>query len=118
MEVVEFPVEGDGRVYVQVVGGEFVEDGELGLSRAGAGDRIARAAVATWEQALAGMHVAAEGALNQLRRIEPAPEEVKVTFGVAVNGKLGATLVSAGSEAHLKVEVVWKNPAASGGEQG
>lgn len=39
-----------------------------------------------------GMHAAAEGALTQLRRIQPAPDEVELTFGVAVNGKLGATL--------------------------
>jgi hypothetical protein len=44
-----------------------------------------------------------------MRRIEPAPDEVELTFGVAINGKLGATVVTAGSDAHLTVRVLWKN---------
>lgn len=69
---------------------------------------MTRTALHTWEQALDGIHAAAVGALHQLRRIEPTPDEVKVSFGVAVNGKLGATIVTAGADANLKVEVTWK----------
>jgi hypothetical protein len=87
--------------------------GLRGLSRAGAGDRVVRAAARTWEQSLEGMQAAAEGALKQLRQIDPAPDEVKVSFGVAVNGKLGALLVTAGADAHLKVEVVLKAEKAA-----
>lgn len=112
MTVVEFPV-GDGQVYVRVADNDAAWDGQSGLSRAGAGERVVRAVVGTWDQALLGIHAVAEGVLNQLRRIEPAPDEVKVTFGVAVNGKLGATLVATGADAHLEVEVVWKNPAGT-----
>jgi hypothetical protein len=108
MTVLEFPVGDGARVYVQALDGQGVEDGGTELSRAGVGDRVVRAAARTWEQSLEGMQAVAEGALNQLRRIEPAPEEVKVSFQVAVNGKLGATVVAAGADAHLKVEVVWK----------
>ncbi|MFF0000933.1 CU044_2847 family protein [Streptomyces avermitilis] len=56
-----------------------------------------------------GRTSAAEGALAQLRAIDPPPEEVEVSFGVAVDGKLGATLVSAGTNAHLNIKVVWRN---------
>ncbi|MFE1197243.1 CU044_2847 family protein [Streptomyces olivaceoviridis] len=111
MTVVEFAAGQDGRVYVDVPDG----DGGSGLVRAGAGDRIAQAAADTWQGALAGVRSAAEGALAQLRAIEPPPEEVEVTFGVAVDGKLGATLVSAGTNAHLNVKVVWRNTAATMG---
>jgi hypothetical protein len=59
------------------------------------------------------MQAAAEGALKQLRQIDPAPDEVKVSVGVAVNGKLGVLLVTAGADAHLKVEVVLKAEKAA-----
>ncbi|MDQ1041999.1 CU044_2847 family protein [Streptomyces sp. V4I2] len=108
MTVVEFADGQDGRVYVQVPDGA-AGDGERGLVRAGAADRIARAAADTWQGALAGVRSVAEGALTQLRAVDPPPEEVEVTFGVAVDGKLGATLVSAGTNAHLNVKVVWRS---------
>jgi hypothetical protein len=108
MTVVEFPAGNGARVYVQAQDGLAIDDESTGLSRAGAGDRVVRAATRTWEQSLEGMQAAAEGALNQLRRIEPAPDEVKISFQVAVNGKLGATVVTSGIDAHLAVEVVWK----------
>lgn len=114
MTVVEFAAGQDGRVYVEVPDGER-ENGGSGLVRAGAGDRVARAAADTWQGALAGIRSAAEGALTQLRAIDPPPEEVEVTFGVAVDGKFGATLVSAGTNAHLNVKVVWRNTAVTPG---
>jgi hypothetical protein len=108
MAVVEFPVDGGARVYVEALDEQAADDGSTGLSRAGVGDRVVRTAARTWEQSLEGLQAAAEGALTQLRQIEPAPDEVRVSFQVAVNGKLGATLVTAGADAHLMVEVVWK----------
>jgi hypothetical protein len=112
--VVEFAAGQDGRVYVDVPDGAG-DDGGKGLVRAGAGDRIARAAADTWQGALAGVRSAAEGALAQLRAIDPPPEEVEVTFGVAVDGKFGATLVSGGTNAHLNVKVVWRHAAGTPG---
>ncbi|MFL4901689.1 CU044_2847 family protein [Streptomyces sp. MMS24-I2-30] len=100
MSVVEFAAGQDGRVYVEVPD-EASGNGDSGLVRAGAGDRIARAAADTWQGALAGVRSAAEGALAQLHAIDPPPEEVEVTFGVAVDGKFGATLVSPGETAFL-----------------
>lgn len=113
MQTVEFPVAGDGRVFVETAGGSSEESAD-GLARAGAGERLAKAAAETWEQALSGMRSAAEGALQQLSGIEPAPDEVEVNFKVAVNGKLGATLVTAGTDAHFDVKVVWKKPNKGG----
>jgi hypothetical protein len=107
MAVVEFPAGEGGRVFVEVVGADAAEDGPAGLSRAGSGRRVVRAAERTWEQALEGMQAVAEGALRQVRRIDPPPEEVKVSFAVAVNGQVGVMLVAAGADAHLNVEVVW-----------
>ena len=111
MAVVEFDAGDGSRVYVRV------PDGSGGLDRAGAGDRVVRAAARTWQQSLEGMRATAEGALAQLRRIDPAPDEIKVSFGVTIDGKLDATVVSAGADAHLQVEVVWKarSAGASGG---
>ncbi|WP_371539325.1 hypothetical protein OG217_32605 [Streptomyces sp. NBC_01023] len=114
MTVVEFAAGQDGRVYVEVPD-EAHGDGGRGMVRAGAGDRIARAAADTWQGALAGVRSAAEGALVQLRAIDPPPDEVEVTFGVAVDGKFGAKLVSGGTNAHLNVKVVWRNTAGTQG---
>lgn len=106
MTVVEFVAGQVGRIYVEV-SDRAGDDSEIGLVRAG--DRIVRAAAHTWHGTPEGVRSAAEGALGQLRSLEPLPEEVEVTFGVAVDGKLGATLVSTGANAHLNVEVVWRN---------
>ncbi|GCB52957.1 CU044_2847 family protein [Streptomyces sp. NL15-2K] len=89
-------------------------DGE-GLVRAGAGDRIAHAASQTWNSALSGVRAAADGVLAQLRSLDPPPEEVEVTFGVAVTGKVGATLVSTGGDAHINVRIVWRNGTGAEG---
>lgn len=113
MAVVEFPTGAGGRVYVQVRDDESVPHDQPGLSRAGTSDRIVRAVAGNWEQALGAIRDAAEGALDQLCRVEPPPQEVKIAFGVAVHGTLGATLVSAAKDAHLTIEVVWKNPPAN-----
>lgn len=114
MALLEFPAGADARVYVQLDDDLDDEetDGETdGLSRAGASDRVVDATMRTWGHALAGMRSAAEGVLAQLRGIEPAPAEVEVDFKVAVNGKVGATIVTGGADAHLNVKVVWKNSA-------
>ncbi|MEV0831144.1 CU044_2847 family protein [Nonomuraea rubra] len=108
MTVVEFGAGQGGRVYVEVAD---QDDGDR-LVRAGAGDRVVRAAAQTWNGALSGIRAAAEGVAAQVGALEPAPEEVEVTFGVAVSGKLGATLVSTGSDAHVNVRIVWRNPTA------
>ncbi|MFE7403100.1 CU044_2847 family protein [Streptomyces sp. NPDC057557] len=114
MTVVEFAAGQDGRVYVDVPD-RAGDDNGGGLVRAGAGDRIVQAAAQTWNGALDGVRAAAEGALAQLSSIDPPPEEVEVTFGVAVDGKLGATLVSAGANAVLNVKVVWRNTSGTAG---
>lgn len=116
MGLVEFPGEDGARVYIQSLPEEIPAEG--GLARAGAGDRVVRAARETWRQALAGMRAAAEGALHELNDIDPVPDEVELSFGVAINGGFGATIVSTKADAHLQVRVVWKKPAgdaASGG---
>ncbi len=104
MLVTRFPAGGDVWVDVALVD----TDVDSGLSRAGAGERVAQVAAESWEKALDCVHTAAQGVLAQIRRLDPAPEEVKVTFGVAVSGKLGAVLVSSGADAHIQVEVTWR----------
>lgn len=107
MAMVEFPAADGSRVIVHEVG-PVTDDGVPGLSRAGAGERVVHAMERTWEQSLDCIRAAAAGAVKQLRAIDPPPEEITVRFAVAMNGKVGATIVSAGTEAHLHVEVAWK----------
>lgn len=117
MSLTGFPA-GDGAVvYVQSVDAQVPDAGSGGLSRAGAGERIMHTAQRTWEQSLDGMRAAAEGALRQLRGIDPPPSEVRVSFQVSINGTVGATLVSAGADAHLTVDVVWRAQTAETAEK-
>ncbi|SDD70627.1 CU044_2847 family protein [Glycomyces harbinensis] len=108
MTLIEFPIGGDGEGTVHVFMAD--EEGAGSLTRVGASERLVMTATRTWSRALDGMRLAAEGTLEQLRSIDPAPDEVEVTFGVAMDGKVGASIVSGGSGAHLNVKVVWKKP--------
>ncbi|MFC7109516.1 hypothetical protein ACFQQB_59455 [Nonomuraea rubra] len=67
MAVVEFGAGQGGRVYVEVAD---QDDGD-GLVRAGAGDRVVRAAAQTWNGALSGIRAAAEGSRRRWARSNP-----------------------------------------------
>lgn len=107
MAVVEFPIVDGGCVLVEVPDSEFARDDD-GLIRAGAGDRVVRAAEGVWERGLAGVQKAAESVLGAFLEMSPHPEEVKVCFGVSMKADINACVVGSSVDAHFKVEVLWR----------
>jgi hypothetical protein len=110
--LVEFPLESGETVVVEV------EDGEVGLQRAGRGE-IAERASETFEGALEKIKPAAGVIIAKLRSLADTPDEVNVEFGIKLSGKLGVAFVaSADAEANYKVTLKWSNtapaPAAAG----
>jgi hypothetical protein len=105
MEVVEFPVDGGGVIYVEVAGSTGAAEDALG--RAGFGNWVAKKATVSFTQALSTARATAEAVAKQFRGITPPPEEVEVTFGMKVTGGINASFIVAGGESNLNVRILW-----------
>lgn len=110
-ETVEFPLQDGGEVLVRVQ-----DTTAAGVPTRGGGvtERIERAE-RTFESALGTIQVVAQGVLTQLTQLTRSPDEIQVEFGLELSAKAGAVLASAGTNAHLQVELTWR-PQRSGGE--
>jgi Trypsin-co-occurring domain 1 len=106
VEIVEFPVEGGGVVYVEVVSSAGA-DGEDALGRAGFGKWVQRKAQVSFQEALSTARATAEAVAQQFRGITPQPEEVEVTFGMKVTGGINTNFIVAGGESNLNVRILW-----------
>lgn len=84
-----------------------------GTGAVGLGTRL-ESAGRTLQEALAPITTAASEVIGQFRNVAQRPDEVQVTFGVVLDGKLGAVLASAHASAHLDVTLRWSttDPAA------
>ncbi len=84
-----------------------------GTGAVGLGDRLA-AAEKTLRQALAPVTTAAGELMESFRRLGHRPDEVEISFGVTLDGRLGGVIASANSGAHLEVKLHWSasGPAA------
>jgi hypothetical protein len=78
-----------------------------GTGAVGLGTRL-EAAERTLRQALAPITSAASEVIDEFRALAQRPDEVEVTFGVVLDGKLGAVIASANASAHLDVSLRWK----------
>jgi Trypsin-co-occurring domain 1 len=106
--LVEFPVEGGGRLLVQA-GDEDLPGGlELAAVRPG---EIAAHASETVEHALDQIKPALESVVERLRAL--SPDEVTVEFGVVLNAEIGAVVAKGGAEAHFNVGLTWR-PGGNG----
>lgn len=81
-----------------------------GTGAVGLGTRL-EAAERTLRQALAPITSAASEVIDEFRALAQRPDEVEVTFGVVLDGKLGAVIASANASAHLDVSLRWKGSA-------
>ena len=100
---VEFPLEGDGSVVVEVD-----EPEGAGAVRAGREADLPEKAQLTFEQALGRVQPAAEAIITKQRDLSDAPDQVGVEFGLKLNAAAGAIVASAGVEANYKVTLTWK----------
>ncbi|MDH6126779.1 CU044_2847 family protein [Kitasatospora sp. GP82] len=110
-EYAEF-VTADGAV-VRVEGAETgvgVEE-SYGMQPVGRSSTVVAAGVeraaATFEQALAGVRIAAESALAAFRDGSLKPDAVEIAFGVKLSAEAGALIAKTATDAHLTVKLVW-----------
>jgi hypothetical protein len=80
-----------------------------GSGSVGLGGRV-QAADKTLRQALAPVTAAAAEMLGDFRRLAD-PDEVEISFGVALDAKLGGVIVNASAGAHLDVTLRWRTDA-------
>ncbi|WP_034268720.1 CU044_2847 family protein [Actinospica robiniae] len=77
-----------------------------GSTPIGLGERM-EVAEKTLRQAIAPVTAAAAEMLEDFRRLAH-PDEVEISFGVALDGKLGGIIVGASAGAHLEVKLRWR----------
>jgi len=102
-DVVEFTL-ADGTIVAVSSLAARVGSGSVGL-----GGRM-EAADKTLRQALAPITAAAAEMLDDFRRLA-SPDEVEISFGVALDGKLGGIIVNTSAGAHLDVTLRWHTDA-------
>lgn len=88
-----------------------------GTGAVGLGSRL-EAAQQTLREALAPVASAASDMIDGFRALPHRPEEVEVSFGVVLDGKLGGVIASANAGAHIDVTLRWRtspeDPRAAG----
>lgn len=107
-QIVQFKLDDDKVVYVEVErqsgGGE-----QLVSNKSDEAARVEK----TFTDALSYLGPAARAVLNTFRNAnqpdEIAPDEINLEFGVKFDGKVGAIIASASTEANIKVSLKWKN---------
>lgn len=100
-ETVEFLLE-DGTV-VHVSQAERTGGGPVGL-----GDHLGRARQSL-RQALAPVTAAASDVVDEFRAHTRCPDEIEVSFGVALDTQVGAIISTAKASTHLDVRLRWSS---------
>jgi hypothetical protein len=106
MYLIEVPVDGGGRLVVQVSDAEL--PGDLQLAAARPGEVVARAGQSL-EQALDQINPAVRAMLDRL--VAMSPDEVSVEFGLTLGAEIGVVVAKGTSEVHFAVTLGWKRPA-------
>ncbi len=106
--LIEVPVEGGGRLLVQVSDTEL--PGELQLASARPGEVVARARQSL-EQALDLIKPAVRAVLDRL--VAMSPDEVSVEFGLTLGAETGIVIAKGTSELHFAVTLAWKRPGSA-----
>ncbi len=101
-QLVKFEMEDGSPVYVEI---EQTPDGPQLVSNAPG--EVAQAQ-SKFTDALKYLEPAAKAVLGTLQDIN-RPDEINLEFGIKLDGKVGAILASAGTEANFKVSLKWKN---------
>jgi hypothetical protein len=107
---VEFPLESDGSILVEVDEPETAG----GTVRAGREADVPDMARLTFEEALGRIRPAAETVIVRLRDLSDPPDEVGVEFGLNPPGTGGAIVASAGVEADYKLTLASKRQERAG----
>jgi len=80
------------------------------------GDRL-EVAEKTLRAALAPVTAAAAQMIDGFREMARCPEDIEISFGVTLNGKLGGVIAAAQAGAHLDVTLRWHESHAPSSRQ-
>jgi hypothetical protein len=105
MYLIEFQVDGGGRLVVQVAEDDL--PGGLALASLRPGEIVARAEESL-EKALDHVKPAVQAVLDQMTSL--GPDEVVVQFGVVLGAETGVVVAKGTSEVHFTVGLTWKRP--------
>lgn len=113
--LVEFPLESGGVAVVQVADGlSSSEDLEAGghrpVTRGMRDSAVAERAQQTFEQAVDRVQPATEALIARFRSMTRPPDEVSISFGLAVTAEAGAVITAAGASANFSVSMTWRAP--------
>lgn len=106
-EMVEYPLDGGGSVFVVVA----TTPGDGVVTRGWGEDRslrVAEQANQTFEAAVAKLRPAADAVLASLSGLTSTPEEITVEFGVQLTAEAGICIATLGSSANFKITLKWK----------
>jgi hypothetical protein len=106
--LIEVPVEGGGRLLVQVSDAEL--PGDLQLASMRPGEVVARARQSL-EQSLDLIKPAVRAVLDRL--VAMSPDEVNVEFGLTLGAETGLVVAKGTSEMHFAVTLAWKRPGSA-----
>ncbi len=90
-----------------------VDDDEPGVRLAARRDGSLVRAGQTFDDALEGIHTAAESALRIFRDGRLKPDTVEIEFGVRLTAEAGAVIAKSTLEGHLVVKLSWR-PGTTG----
>jgi hypothetical protein len=112
--LVEFPLESGGVAVVQVAD-DVGDVGDLApgsrpVTRGMRDGAVAERAQQTFEQAVDRVQPATEALIARFRSMTRPPDEVSVSFGLAVTAEAGAVITAAGASANFSVSMTWRAP--------
>ena len=102
-QLVEFPLEGDGILLVEV---DAPEPGG-GTRRSMRPSEVTERATQTFEEAIGKVRPVAEAVIAQLRTLADPPTQVTTEFGLKFTAAAGVVLASTAVEGNCKVTVTW-----------
>lgn len=113
--LVEFPLESGGVAVVQVAEGmgdldERGVGGDRPVTRGMRDGAVAERAQQTFEQAVDRVQPATEALIARFRSMSRPPDEVSISFGLAVTAEAGAVITAAGASANFSVSMTWRAP--------
>jgi hypothetical protein len=71
------------------------------------------ASAKTLREAMVPVTTAATQVMEGFCGLAQRPQEIEITFGVKLDGKLGGVIASANADAHLDVTLRWSTPAVA-----
>ena len=100
----EFPLEGGGRLLVEVAPSAY--EGPVVRGRSG-GTEVVTRAEETFERVIGQLGPMLRGLLAEIRQSVTTASEVEVEFAVKLSADANVVIARTGGEAHFRIQVTW-----------